>query len=168
LFTSEDPYQLASDIEICSRRVQPLVPIFIAPCSLARRPSSSGSNTCPIPSMVPIVILGHRCHSCGHSSLAFFQIIFLALALHSSRMCCIDSTFLQVRHSCLCSSPRTFFHLSPIMKALCIVLYRNCCTRGLRIGRFPAAWFRLSVFKLSHMVHTSLLWWSSLVGCLAL
>jgi hypothetical protein len=111
---------LASDIRICSSLVRPFVLVKVALCSLARRLSfsgPSGRDMCPILSMVPIVMLGHCCHSCGHSSLAFFHIIFRASTLHSSRMCCIDSILLQVLHSCLCSKSRTSFHRSPIMKA---------------------------------------------------
>lgn len=77
--------------------------------------------------------LSHRCHSCSHSALARSQTGFRAFASHSSRMCVIDSTSRHIVHVCLCSNPGMAAHLSPIMNALRIVLYGNCCIRDRRM-----------------------------------
>ena len=129
---------LASDIRICRSLVRPFVFVDATVCSSFCCLPFSGRDICPTLNMVPIVIMGHSCHSRGQCSSAFLHIRSLAFALHSSMMCCIVSTdpSRHVLQNCLCSRPRTSFHLSPIMNALCIALYRNCCILVHRIGRF--------------------------------
>ncbi len=85
----------------------------------------------PTPNIVPIKMSGQICCLCGHISFIFSHINWQAVLLHLRRMCCIDSILSHSEQIALSLYPGTLFHLLPILYALCIVLYRNCCTHGL-------------------------------------
>jgi hypothetical protein len=94
---------LASDIRIRKSLVLPFVLIVLALFSPSGCLPCSWRSILPMPSMVPSLTSGHLCHSCGHSSLARFHISSRAFALHSSKMCVIDSSVLQILHIALVS-----------------------------------------------------------------
>ncbi len=107
---------LASDIRICSSLVLPLISIDLV-FSASWRASVSARLIQPMPIIVPKVICGQCWRPCGHSALAFLQISFRALDLHSSRICCMDSVLLQMVQVSRCSMFGMPLHFSPIMYA---------------------------------------------------
>ena len=75
----------------------------------------------------------HRSGVCGQVRRARFHILCCAVAVHSVSMCSKLSLTSHSAQVCLCSKPARCLHAGPTMYAWCIILYRNCLTRVLRV-----------------------------------
>src|SRR5258708_38678027 len=100
---------------ICNSLIHPFVPIDLALLSSFACSQFPGRVMLPIPIIVLIVISGHACCPCGHSSSAFAQIRWQVMEWQSIRMCCIDSVSLHMEHLTLASYLGMSLHLLPIM-----------------------------------------------------
>jgi hypothetical protein len=134
-----------SDIMICRSLFFPL--LFVLPSFWLQLLLSLlflGMVRLPQPRIVPRLISGHSSGEWGHLALARGHMVLTGSAVQPIRICSMDSVVRHLEHWPLVLYPGMFVQKLPIMYALCMALYMNCCTHGVTSQRLVL--LDLSVF----------------------